>query len=387
MNDMDQAKKFAFDVGFVFSASVIGMLLGFVITIILARYLGAEDLGLYRMSIVIFGIVTLFTTLGIPAAIVKYVAEDRDDIDRISRFISSGIITVLILSLVLSIILYMMSKEIAKIFEMPKLAELLKILSIVFPFASINQVMLGLLNGLREMKKYATSLIIQSVLMVIIAPILIFHFGVVGAVIGFVSSTVLTSVFLIWICRRYFYFTFEEYKQIAKRLLKFGSQVFSANAINWINYRADMLMIGYFLTATHVGYYAVAVSLSRFFWIIPNAIQRVTYPVTSEYWVKNDHTRLQKMINMCIKISTCILLPLGLIIGFFAEVIIVTIFGDKFIYSVLPLQLLLIGTIIDGSTTRPIGASLASIGRPDLNLKIVSISCLLYTSPSPRDRG
>ena len=76
---MQTSKKFAFDVGVTFLASVVTLPLGFVITILLGRYLGAGDLGLYRMTTTIYGIAMLVATIGILAAMVKYVAEFKDD--------------------------------------------------------------------------------------------------------------------------------------------------------------------------------------------------------------------------------------------------------------------------------------------------------------------
>ena len=54
-------KKFAFDVGITFLASVVTLSPGFVITIVLGRYLDAWDLGLglYRMASAIYGIAML----------------------------------------------------------------------------------------------------------------------------------------------------------------------------------------------------------------------------------------------------------------------------------------------------------------------------------------
>ena len=72
---MQPHKKFAFDVGITFLASVVTLPLGFVITIALGRYLGAGDLGLYRMTSTIYGIAMLIAAIGIPGAMIKYVAE------------------------------------------------------------------------------------------------------------------------------------------------------------------------------------------------------------------------------------------------------------------------------------------------------------------------
>ena len=67
---MQPHKKFAFDVGITFIASAV-TLLGFVITVVLGRYLGASDLGLYRMASAIYGIAMLVAAIGIPAAMIK----------------------------------------------------------------------------------------------------------------------------------------------------------------------------------------------------------------------------------------------------------------------------------------------------------------------------
>ncbi|KAF5432069.1 Membrane protein involved in the export of O-antigen and teichoic acid [Candidatus Methanophagaceae archaeon] len=56
--NMQQSNKFAFDVGITFAASVVSMLLG--------RYLGAGDLGLYMMVSTIYGIAMLVAAIGIP---------------------------------------------------------------------------------------------------------------------------------------------------------------------------------------------------------------------------------------------------------------------------------------------------------------------------------
>ncbi len=63
---MKPSKRFAFDVGMTLLASVITLPLGFVITVALGRYLSAGDLGLYRMTSIIYGIAMIIAAIGIP---------------------------------------------------------------------------------------------------------------------------------------------------------------------------------------------------------------------------------------------------------------------------------------------------------------------------------
>ncbi|MCL0079969.1 flippase [Dehalococcoidia bacterium] len=371
---MQPSRKFAFDVGITFLASVVSLSLGFVVTILLGRYLGAGDLGLFKMTSTIYGIAMLIAAVGIPAAMIKYTAEFKEDRTKFNQIVSSGVITSLFLGIGFIALFYFSAGIFADIFNMPGLSGLLKLLSPVFPFASVSGALLGLLNGIREMKKYAAATIIHSVLMVIVTVVLIYYgFGVTGAVIGIVLSSVGSSAYLIFVSRRYFRITLVGYRQATGRLLKFGAQIFGANAINMINYKADIVLIGFFLTATDVGHYAVAVGLSTFFWLIPDAVQRITYPATSEYWSNNNHSALQKMIDKSMKYTACILLPIGLGVGFFARDIVTMIFGQGFVYAVLPLQILIVGTVIIG-LIKAIGGSLPSIGRVDIALKVIVVS-------------
>jgi O-antigen/teichoic acid export membrane protein len=80
------------------------------------------------------------------------------------------------------------------------------------------------------------------------------------------------------------------------------------------------------------------------------------------------------MIDKSMKYSACILLPLGLGVGFFAKELVAGIFGQEFIYAALPLCVLLIARVIRGGTIVPIGASFSGVGRPDLALKFSAIA-------------
>ena len=122
---MQEAKKFALDVSLTFIASIINMLLTFVISIILARYLGAYDLGVYRLTYTFYGVATMVGALGIPVAVIKYVAEYKDDEVNLNKIVSSAIITSLIAGIIISIIIYLSSQTFADLFKMPQIKSLL----------------------------------------------------------------------------------------------------------------------------------------------------------------------------------------------------------------------------------------------------------------------
>ena len=151
---MKTANKFAFDVGWLLTGSTAVLLLHFFQKPIMARYLGPDGLGLFSMVTMIASIITLIFGLGFESATVKYVAEFKDDKNKRSAVFSSAFITMAIFGVVASIVLFLFSNKIASIFDMPTLSYLLKIYAFVLPFSLTYGVVLGLLNGLREMKYY-----------------------------------------------------------------------------------------------------------------------------------------------------------------------------------------------------------------------------------------
>jgi stage V sporulation protein B len=365
-----EVEKFSFDVSLTFIASIINLFILFLIVVFIGRYLGPADLGLYRIVSTIYGIAMLISAIGMPAAMVKYVAETKDDNQRLRAIVSSGVITSVLLGLGAIIIFYLLAAPLASVFNMPRLENLIRLLSVVFPFSLLGAVLLGILNGFREMGKFAVGSIFQNFLMVATTVALVLSgFGVTGAVLGLVISAMGGCLFFAYLSKGYLtYLTFQSFLPTTKSILFFGGQTFIGDAINTINYQADVILIGIFLSAGDVGIYSAAVGFSKFFWLVPNAVKTITYPATSEYWSKGNLRFLNKMIDKSMRYTASITSLLALGVCFFAEPIITIIFGAKFIDAVQPLRILVIGVVIFG-IFKSVGSTLAGVGRPDLSVK------------------
>lgn len=375
---MQEIKKFAFDVGWGFIGSIFISICGLLLSIVLARWLGPTNLGLYRIAISVQGITALIANFGIGPAIVKYVAEYKDNKEQLFQLCFSGIVNSIVFGIISSIVLVCLSGVIANIFKMNDLSTLLKLLAIVFPFSSVLQISMGILNGLRNMKAYALLVIIQNGLMVILDIILVgIGLSIQGAVIGLIIANIGACIFGLYLCRNFFRFTFINIKLNSEKLLLFGSKIFGTNIINLLTSQADILLIGYFLSAREAGYYSIAIAICTLISILPSAVQMITYPTTSEYWAQENFKTLQFMINKSIKYSLLILLPLGMIIGYLSKIIVGLIYGNVYYPAITPLYILLFGKIITGGIAQPVGGSFSGIGRPGLALLLDSITAIV----------
>jgi stage V sporulation protein B len=109
---VQETKRFASDVSLIFLASIINMFLALVISVVMGRYLGAEDLGLYKMTYTFYGIALLVGGLGIPSAVIKYTADLKGDAPKLNQMASSAVITSFALGLAFSIIFYLDRKSV-----------------------------------------------------------------------------------------------------------------------------------------------------------------------------------------------------------------------------------------------------------------------------------
>ncbi|MDG6257119.1 MAG: flippase [Methanomicrobiaceae archaeon] len=375
---MRLAKKFAFDVSYTFIAALILRFSAIPITIFLGRLLGADDLGLYRMVLSIYNLSVLFVGIGIPAAMIKFIAENIEQRDSIKSTYSTCLFSLLLIGVAIVPVFYGLSGVFAETFQMPELEALIKVIAFVFPFWMAYDATLGLLNGLRMMKGYAFGQISQALLMVLLTILFLFlDFGVIGAVYAIVLSYIVTSLMLVYLARSFIQTRIADFVARIKQIAGFGSQIMIANAVNTINYQADVVFVGYFLLAADVGYYAVAASLSRLLWVLPQSVQRITYPSLSEYWAHNDHALFNEVVNKAIQYTACIMTPMVLFVIFYSKDIISLTMGEGFEASVLPLLILLVGGSINAIIQRPIGSILYAIGLPTLNLKIFSSVAIL----------
>jgi stage V sporulation protein B len=366
---MKESRKYFFDIGWVLFSSVLNMIVGFFLRPFLARWLGVDDLGIYSMIITIKEFATLIATIGISASVVKFIAESKDDTNQISQISSSGLINSIVLSIFGAVVLYFFSGTIAKMLNMPELVTYIKIFAISLPPLCIIDTVTGLLNGLREMKERTYLLISNSVLMAILTlgPALL-GFGIRGVVIGLVIVAFSTSALAIFYMRKHVIWDLANYKLHSRKILTFGWWILSGNIMSVIARQVDIMMVGHYLGTTQVGYYSAASTLSQLFFVVPGAMQAITYPATATYLAKGKKDDLQNMLDKSVKYATCILLPVALGVVIFRKEIITLIFGQKFIEAASALMILVIARVIYGGTTTSIASTISASGRPQLML-------------------
>lgn len=371
-------RRFARDVGFSLASLGVSAAIHFILRTFLARYLGATDLGLYTLCFTVYSFFMLVSVLALNAALTRYVAQFKEDVTRTHLLVSSGVVTTGMIGLFTGLALFALSNSIARIFDMPELGGLLRIIALALPFITLQKAVLGFLRGMRRMPLFAFINICQSALTIVLTVALVLlGYGVSGAVVALVLPIILVSLFSLFSIRKTLVKpATQQYLAAAKMLLVFGAYAALGNSIDMVRTYTDSVMIGYFMNATEVGYYAVAVMLSQAISLAPSAVQTVTTPMISTYHGRGEIDRIDNLINRIMKYTAIFLIPICFMAGFLGREIIWLFFGKSFILVTLPLQILLIGSVCDG-IFNSVGATLSSTGHPDILFKLSGTSALV----------
>ncbi len=180
--------------------TLLKLLAGLLVVKLVAFYLGAEGLGKLGQFMSLMTMATILACGGISTGIVKYVAEFKDVADRLKAYVQVASLITLASSVVLFVLLFLFSHEISTfLFNSPDYAFQVRVLSVAQFIIACGTFLLGILNGLRDVKSFAIVNVASVVLGVSGVYWSTRHFGFVGAMYGLMWLPACQLIFLaVW---------------------------------------------------------------------------------------------------------------------------------------------------------------------------------------------
>ncbi len=169
-------------------------LLGFVIKIAYTRIIGAEGISLFMLIMPTYSLFITIAQLGLPIAISKLVAEDKNS----KKIIFSIIPLMLILNIILIFLIFLLSPFISSVLLNEKKTHLLLLsMALVLPFISLSSIIRGYFFGKQKMWPHTLSNIVEQVvklgLIFLIIPYLM-KYSIVIAVSGLILLNIVSEI-------------------------------------------------------------------------------------------------------------------------------------------------------------------------------------------------
>ena len=162
-------------------------------------------------------------------------------------------------------------------------------------------------------------------------------------------------------------------KKLFIKTIKYGLKSYLGSISEWGNLRLDQLLMAVLFTASGLGIYSVAVTMTESLWLLAFAFSAVVFPTTSAM-SEDDAVRLTAKAS---RVAFLMLSGLGIVIFLVAPNLVSFLFGPKFVASELLIKILLPGGIAFG-VGRIITSGLMGINQP-LKASIVQVSALVTT--------
>jgi len=323
--------KYFKNISWLFAEKILRMAVGLFVGIWVARYLGPKQFGLFSYAQSFVGLFTAIATLGLDGIVVRELVKDagrRDELIGTAFWMkligAFGVLVALAIAVNFTsndhytniLIFIIASATIFQSFNVIDLYFQSKVLSKYVVYANIISLFL--------------SSMVKITLILYEAPLIAFAWVVLF------DSFVLACGFIYFYIKNNSTFNIKNLtfkRETAVSLLKDSWPLILSSFVTMLYMKIDQIMIMEILGAKAVGQYAAAVRLSGAWYFIPAILANSFFPsiLASKNRSQLEYKmKLQKFYSLMIAIS----LPISLILAYFSNFIILSLFGATYMEAV-----------------------------------------------------
>ncbi len=368
---------------------IIGTLLGFVLSIIVARLFGAEGTGVYYLAIAVITIISTVGRIGFDNTIVRYISSYASEHEwgKVYGIYKVVVRIVFFSSLVSALILVMSASWLAvSVFEKPIMEKpfVIAALAVVpFSLAIIHS------EALRGLKLLTSAQLTKTVLISLVTLVIVFPsatiFGLDGSIIAYTIACIVALI-----SGRWFWSlgirkiagsgSYEQTIIPMQQLFMSSWPLFGVALTGLIMQYLATILLGAWGTIEDVGIFSVANRVANLLLFPLMAMISILAPKFSALYRQDNIEDLARLARNSSRLLMVFALPVALIVGFCSEFVL-TFFGSSFSKGAVILQILLIGVVVN-AVTGPVGNILMMSGYEYSVRKVMLVSAFVTIAVS-----
>ena len=339
-----------------FGLSIVNAGLNYIITILLARFLGATGYGTYVYALTLVGILQLPALLGLTTLLTREISAYKT---KESWSLATGLFrwsdrVTFIFSLVLSLLaiyfawLYKLSLP-----EGSFLVISIAILSL--PLVVLSSIRQAVMQGLGYIvKAQVPTVLVRPVLLVIFLPVAFFWLGSLSAVWAmaiYVLTTAVAAIMLVISCDRSLPSKLKSaIPQYQGRLwIKDALPMLFISGMYLVNHQTDTVMLGALSDASSVGIYSIACRGVMVTGFVLSAFNTSLAPVFTNLYTGGEMDRLQRLVTKSCRSILLATTPIVLGLILFGNWFML-MFGAEFVAGTTALSILCLGQLFNAFT-------------------------------------
>ena len=363
-----------------FSGMSLGSVFRYMFSIIMARFLGAQMLGLYSLGNAITRIAEILALLGLDNGVLRFVSRDSEDKVNVDRSIYTSLKIGLMSSILIAVLLFLSAEKIVNeiLNEDSFLITVIKVFAISLPFTVLTLISSFATQAFKILKyKIFVNQIVNPLTLLIAFVTSYFLLGIeLSILLPTVVSSIIGLMFILKFLTNFSSISLSKIigTTVDKDILKFSVPLMFVSAIGIIMHWIDIIMLGILSNATEVGMYHPIERTAGLVRMILFAFAGIFAPIFSEHYFKKNKNGMKESYQSSSKYILAFSFPIFIFLFIFSEPMLL-VFGTEF-QNYFALKVLLLGIFIQ--TIFGLGSStLTMSGYTKFNLLNVSIALVL----------
>jgi len=353
-------------------ASVGQKIVSFAYFAIIARTIGAENTGKYFFALSFTAMFVVLVDLGLTNVLVREAAKARS---RLVEFLSS----ILGIKIILGVVSYGAMIALLHILGYDQETKILVyIAGITMLMDSIHITLYGTLRALGNVRYEAIGLVASQVATMVIGTICLYlGLPLYSLMIAFLIPSTINALYSYWALRIVFGIRiFVGYSMsVMRHMLPIAAPFALAAIFSRVFAYVDSVILSQLIGDIAVGWYSVPYKVAYAFQFIPFALIAGLYPRMSEYYA-HDKKRLAEVFDQGLRYLLIVSIPIAIGIIATAPRLIPFLFGDAYLQSIIPLQILMVG-VIAVFVNVELGALLNACDRQYMQTTLIGITMVL----------
>jgi len=358
-------------------------LLSFLISVVLARYLGAEGFGIYSFATAVILLVSIPAVIGVPELMVRETAklQAKENWPLLAGLWHWGDKVVIIFStlvmLVAGLVVFMFFEPATNIKSQTILIGLL-----IIPLMALVSVKSACVRGMRHvvLAQLPDNIVRTTIflMLILLAHLYLKSLNPVGVISLYIISIGIACMVSLLILSKV--------KPAGLRLVE--TRLYQAavwrrtviplaliSGLQVINSYADIIVLGIYSGNDEVGVYRSVIQLSLLVSFGLQALNQVLHPHFSRLYVLGEHQKLQKIVTVSARAILIISLPPVILFFFWGSEILAFIFGEPFFVGGVALAILAVGQLFNASMGS-VGALLNMTGHERYTVRGVALAAV-----------
>ena len=350
-------------------------LLNFSTLVLISRALGPQNIGLYALLTLV---PATLVSLGMPSVGIANVYLSGQGKHELSKIAGNSLVGAVLFSVALwglvGLISLLPVSDVVLTSRGVNSAQLWLVVA-ALPFCVLSKWYGGILRGMGRIGLFnvvtLSGVLIQFSLAVTLS--LLGALDLLAVLGSYVLCNLGAAIAAFVLIRRVTSIRFSPDWPLIKATLRYSAKAYLWSGATYLDGRSALMLVAILISATELGYYAVAVSLSEKLWNIAESVATVLFPFVSA--PNQDRVTAHITSAVCryvFMLSSVISLCVGILAGPLVEVV----FGAEFMPAIRPLRVLLFGVAVV-SIARLIAVDFAGRGDPEVGALSASISAIV----------